>query len=235
MRPHLYTQSTASPKLWNSADPLPLPYLFSSSPLLSLNHQCAVYQGPVPANDEMEVELKSRFKGILKEAPRSSTFIELGSAPYEKSISVTTAAIQEACSRSEGQFVVTQVEDDNLGSFSEEPEAVFRIERRDPLGSAARSQSGGMPCALPAYHNIIWRTFAVSNSAIPNFASPPPPPSPASGHPWAQKPPLGRVPPLLGGGARWPLATYPCPFLEPFPSVCGGAHRPLTTLSPCLA
>ena len=30
----------------------------------------------------------------------------------------------------------------------------------------------------------------------------------------------------------WPLATYPCPFPDPFPSVGGGAHRPLTTLSP---
>ena len=38
--------------------------------------------------------------------------------------------------------------------------------------------------------------------------------------------------------ACWPFATYPDSFLEPFPSVCGGAHLPLTTLClapPCLA
>ena len=38
------------------------------------------------------------------------------------------------------------------------------------------------------------------------------------------------------GGAYWPLATSPCPFLEPFPST-GGAHRLFTALcapSPCL-
>ena len=29
-------------------------------------------------------------------------------------------------------------------------------------------------------------------------------------------------------GAYWPLATYPCPFREPFPSVDGGAHQLLT-------
>ena len=41
----------------------------------------------------------------------------------------------------------------------------------------------------------------------------------------------------LAGGAYWTLATYPSPFLEPFPFIGGGAHRPLTTLcppSPCL-
>ena len=48
----------------------------------------------------------------------------------------------------------------------------------------------------------------------------------------------GRLVVLLSaaGGAYWRLAT--CPFLEPFPSIGGGAHRPLTPLcppSPCLA
>ena len=36
----------------------------------------------------------------------------------------------------------------------------------------------------------------------------------------------------------WPFATYQGPFLEPFPSISGGAHLLLTTLcppSPCLA
>ena len=36
----------------------------------------------------------------------------------------------------------------------------------------------------------------------------------------------------VAGGAYWPLTTYPCPFLEPFPSAVRGAHRPLTTLCP---
>ena len=31
------------------------------------------------------------------------------------------------------------------------------------------------------------------------------------------------------GGAYWPLTTYPCPSLEPSPSVGGGARRPVTT------
>ena len=34
------------------------------------------------------------------------------------------------------------------------------------------------------------------------------------------------------GGADWPLATYPCPFLQPSPSGGGGAHRPLTPACP---
>ena len=34
------------------------------------------------------------------------------------------------------------------------------------------------------------------------------------------------------GGAYWPLATSPCPSLEPFPSAGGGAHRPATTSCP---
>ena len=33
--------------------------------------------------------------------------------------------------------------------------------------------------------------------------------------------------------AYWPLTTYPCPFLEPFPSVGGGAH-PLVPAPPIL-
>ena len=32
-------------------------------------------------------------------------------------------------------------------------------------------------------------------------------------------------------GADWPIATY-CPSLGPFPSISGGAHRPLTALCP---
>ena len=39
------------------------------------------------------------------------------------------------------------------------------------------------------------------------------------------------------GGAKWPIATYRCPSLEPSPSVAGSAHRPLAPLcppSPCL-
>ena len=35
------------------------------------------------------------------------------------------------------------------------------------------------------------------------------------------------------GGARPPVAAHRCPFLEPFPSAGGGAHRPLTTQCPC--
>ena len=37
---------------------------------------------------------------------------------------------------------------------------------------------------------------------------------------------------LSEAGAHWPLATSPCPFVEPSPSAGGRAHRPL---SPCLA
>ena len=53
---------------------------------------------------------------------------------------------------------------------------------------------------------------------------------------WAR----GRCSVLLSeaGGAHGPLATSPCPSLEPSPSVGGGAHRPLTPScppSPCLA
>ena len=33
-------------------------------------------------------------------------------------------------------------------------------------------------------------------------------------------------------GAHWPLATCPCPSLEPSPSAGGGAHRPLTAECP---
>ena len=36
---------------------------------------------------------------------------------------------------------------------------------------------------------------------------------------------------VRSSGANWPIATY-CPSLGPFPSVGGGAHRPLTTLCP---
>ena len=52
---------------------------------------------------------------------------------------------------------------------------------------------------------------------------------------------LARRPVVLlsaAGGAYWPLVIYPCPSLEPFPSVGGGAHRPLgpqCPASPCLA
>ena len=30
------------------------------------------------------------------------------------------------------------------------------------------------------------------------------------------------------GGTYWPLATYPCPFFESFPSVGSSSHWPLT-------
>ena len=34
------------------------------------------------------------------------------------------------------------------------------------------------------------------------------------------------------GGAHWPLAKYPCPFLDPLASAGGRAHRPLTPSCP---
>ena len=40
---------------------------------------------------------------------------------------------------------------------------------------------------------------------------------------------------FAAGGTFWPPATCCCPFLEPFPSVGGSAHRPLTILYHSLA
>ena len=44
----------------------------------------------------------------------------------------------------------------------------------------------------------------------------------------------GRLVVLLfaAGGSYWPLAIYRYPSFGPFPSTCGGVHRPLTTLCP---
>ena len=61
---------------------------------------------------------------------------------------------------------------------------------------------------------------------------------------WGRFPFLGyncRISLGAGGAVRhpplprdlyWPLATNPCPFLEPFPSIGGGAHQPLNTVCP---
>ena len=105
-------------------------------------------EGPVPACDEMEAELKSRFQGILQGAPRNTTFYELGSAPYNKAISLMHEALKCACGRSNGEF--------SADPGAEDPEVTVRrwaaaeSGAMSPRGQAEAEDRAGGPAADPA-------------------------------------------------------------------------------------
>ena len=62
-------------------------------------------QGPVPMEDEMEAELKRRFKGILQGAPSGTAFFDLGETSVEDAQPLMEQVLDLACGASSGEFV----------------------------------------------------------------------------------------------------------------------------------
>lgn len=62
-------------------------------------------RGDVPSEDDMERELKRRFKGILQGAPRGTAFFDLGKTTEENAEEIMTQVIELACRSSNGEFV----------------------------------------------------------------------------------------------------------------------------------
>eukprot|EP00668_Euglena_longa_P003646 GGOE01004268.1.p1 GENE.GGOE01004268.1~~GGOE01004268.1.p1 ORF type:complete len:942 (-),score=244.12 GGOE01004268.1:494-3268(-) len=62
-------------------------------------------RGEVPTTEEMERELKRRFKGILQGAPRGTAFFDLGKTPEDEAEQVMNQVIELSCRSSNGEFV----------------------------------------------------------------------------------------------------------------------------------
>eukprot|EP00669_Euglena_mutabilis_P007914 TRINITY_DN3088_c0_g1_i4.p2 TRINITY_DN3088_c0_g1~~TRINITY_DN3088_c0_g1_i4.p2 ORF type:complete len:739 (+),score=330.73 TRINITY_DN3088_c0_g1_i4:466-2682(+) len=62
-------------------------------------------RGDAPTPEELERELKRRFKGILQGAPRGTAFFDLGKTPEDEAEDVMTQVIELACRSSNGEFV----------------------------------------------------------------------------------------------------------------------------------
>eukprot|EP00667_Euglena_gracilis_P001455 EG_transcript_1456 len=62
-------------------------------------------QGPVPTPEEVETELKSRFQGIQKGAPRGTAFFDLGNVDDEEAMLIMEDVIDAVSAASGGEFV----------------------------------------------------------------------------------------------------------------------------------
>ena len=64
-------------------------------------------KGDVPTPEEMQAELRRRFPGILKGAPRRTAFFDLGPCPDCEGLELMDAVASAVCDASGGEFVKT--------------------------------------------------------------------------------------------------------------------------------
>ena len=123
----------------------------------------------MPDNDEMEAELKQRYKGILQGAPRSTTFVELGTAAFDSAQSLATEAVRQACTKSKGEFCT--IEEEEIGHWALEQsdeEGLIRVER--PPGTP----TSGVPARLPgAGDTRSWHRCVLASLIPPPQRQPP--------------------------------------------------------------